>query len=117
MFTIQSLTPWIDLLWIPLSLVIIEKGRKIKTAFFAGACVLMLRLQIELMQSVGFPRGVFGLIDMGLLPRGQITYGLFIFFFLILSHFSPGVDKHVHIAASITIFITAFCVSTLVMIL
>lgn len=117
MTTIQSLIPWIDLLWVPVSLLVVEKGRKIKTAVFAASCVLMLRFQIELLQSVGFGRGIFGLVDMPVLMRGQITYGLFILFFLLMSYWSPGVNKHVHIAASITIFITAFCISTIAMVL
>lgn len=117
MFTIQSLIPWLDLIWVPVALLVVERGRKIKTALFAASCVLMLRFQIELLQSVGFPRGIFGLVDMPLLMRGQITYALFVLFFLLMSYWSPGVDKHVHIAASITIFITAFCVSTIVMVL
>jgi hypothetical protein len=114
---VQTLLPWIDLLWAPLALLVVPKGVKIKTAVFTLFCALALRLQVEFMQQIGFGKGFLGLMESAILTRGQITYGGFIFLFLILAHFSPGVDKHVHIAACITILIVAFCVSTFVMVL
>lgn len=87
------------------------------TAIFAGACALLLRFQVELLQSIGFPKGFFGLIDLAPLLRGQIVYSLFIVLLMVLAWFSKGVDKNVYIAASITMMLSAFCVSTLVMVL
>lgn len=117
METLQNLLPWADLLWAPLALLVVPKGIKIKTAVFTLFCAFALRLQVELLQSIGFHRGFLGLMESPILTRGQITYGVFILLFLILAYFSPGVDKHVHIAACITILIVAFCVSTFVMVL
>lgn len=113
----QTLLPWIDLLWAPVALIVVPKGIKIKTALFTLFCALALRLQVELLQSIGFGKGFLGLMESGILARGQVTYGVFILFLLILAFFSKGVDKHVHIAACITILIVAFCVSTFVMVL
>jgi hypothetical protein len=117
MVTVQSLLPWLDLLWAPLALLLVPKGVKIKTAIFTLLCAFLLRLQVEFLQQIGMGRGFFGLMESLILPRGQITYGVFILIFLILAYFSPGVNKHVHIAASITIMMSAFCVSSLVMVL
>lgn len=117
MVTVQSLLPWVDLLWAPLALLVVPKGVKIKTAIFTLLCAFLLRLQVEFLQQIGLGRGFFGLMESAILSRGQVTYGVFILFFLVLAYFSPGVNKHVHIAASISIMVTAFCVSSLVMVL
>ncbi len=95
----------------------VERGKWLLTSGFVLACVFMLRLQLELMGAIGLPRGFFGLMDASLYNRGLITYAVFIGLFLILAHLSRGGDKNVHMAASITILILAFCVSSLVMVL
>ena len=117
METIQNLLPWIDLLWAPVALLVVPRGVKIKTAVFTLFCSLLLRMQVEFLNVIGFGHGFLGLMESAILTRAQVTYSAFIFIFLILAYFSPGVDKHVHIAASITILIVAFCVSTFVMVL
>ena len=113
----QTLYPWVDLLWIPVAMAAVERGKWLLTAGFVLACVFMLRLQLELMGAIGLSRGFFGLMEASLYNRGLATYGLFIGLFLVLAHFSKGGDKNVHMAASITILIMAFCVSSLVMVL
>jgi len=117
MITVPTLMPWIDLLWIPIAIITMERGKKIKTALFAGGCVLLLRLQVELLQQVGFGAGFFHWLAISILQRGMITYACFILFFLIIAYYSPGTNNHVHMAASIGILILAFCVSTFVMVL
>lgn len=113
----QILYPWLDLLWIPLAVVAVERGKRFLTIGFVLACVLMLRLQMELMHSIGQPYGFFGFMTTSIYDRGLVTYGIFIALFLLLAHFSRGGDKNVHVAASITILIAAFCVSSLIMVL
>lgn len=117
MMTVQTILPWIDLLWAPVAALSMEKGKRFKTVGFVLACVMVLRFQVELLQQIGMNHGFFGVMESAILPRGQVTYGIFILLFLLLAYFSPGSDKHVHLAASITIMIAAFCVSTLVMVL
>jgi hypothetical protein len=117
MITLQTILPWADLFWVPVALAVAEPGKRLLTAGFAGACVLLLRLQVELLQELGLSRGFFGLMQSDILNRGMVTYGVFILFFLIIAHFSKGTYKTIHLAASITIMITAFCVSTLIMVL
>lgn len=116
MITAQTLMNWIDLFWIPVALVTMEKGKKIKTCLFILGCSLLLRLQVEFLQQIGYPQGFTGWIETPVFTRGLITYSCFIAFFLIIAHFSKGGDKHVHIAASITILIAAFCLSTVIMV-
>lgn len=107
----------IDLLWVPVALLCLHKGQRLKASLFVLMCAFVMRLQIELMESIGYGRGFFGFINTPLYVRGLITYSVFILGLFILSHFSPKTDSFVYIAASITIFIAAFCVSSLVMVL
>jgi len=113
----QTILAWIDLLWIPVSLIAAEPGKRLFAAGFAGACALLLRLQVELLREIGYSNGFFGFMESDILLRGQITYSFFILIFLMLAHFSKGVYKSVYLAASITIMITSFCVSSLIMVL
>ena len=107
----------IDLLWVPVALFCLHKGQRLKAVLFVLVCAFAMRLQIELMQSIGYGRGFFRLMDTPLYIRGLVTYSVFILGFFIMSHFSPKTDSFVYIAASITIFIAAFCVSSLIMVL
>ncbi len=108
---------WIDLLWVPVALVVVERGKRLSTCGFVLSCSLLLRLEVELLQQLGFPRGFFGFMRSDIFLRGLVTYGAFIAFFLLLAHYSKGSDKNVHMAASITILIAAFCVSLFIMVL
>jgi len=108
---------WMDLIWVPVALVSVERGKRLLTLGFIGLCVLALRLQIELFRDLGFSRGYLGFMESDIFPRGIITYGIFTAFFLILAFYSKGSDKNVHMAASISILIAAFCVSSFVMVL
>jgi hypothetical protein len=54
---------------------------------------------------------------MPLYTRGVLVYSFFIMIFMILTHFSPRVDGYIYMGASISIFITAFCIVSGVMVL
>lgn len=113
----QTAYQWIDLVWVPIALLTMERGKKIFTCLFVLSCALLLRLQVELLQQMRYPRGIIGFMEADVFTRGLITYGAAIAAFLVLAYYSKGGDKNVHIAASITILIGVFCVSSLVMVL
>ncbi len=108
---------WIDVLWLPLAYVIVRKGQRIKALLFVMTCILTLRLQVELMQEIGFHKGFLPFLDVPVLYRGYVTYGVIILTFLLLSRYSKERDPYIYMAAGITVFITAFCVSTFIMVL
>ena len=112
-----ALLPYIDLLWIPLALLVLHKEQKIGGAAFAALCALLLRLQVEVMESVGHDHGVFGLLHSHVLPRGQIVYAVFIVLFFILSFTSPGTHRYIFIAAAISMLLVAFCAATVFFVL
>lgn len=116
-FDWQMAMDWLDLAWVPLALLIMPKGQKIRTVCFILLCVFALRLQIELMNEIGYPRGFLQLLNYPLLERGMIAYGTFIAIFMCLLHYSREKDPYVFIAASITVFIVAFCISSFILVL
>lgn len=108
---------WIDLAWVPITALAVHKGQRFKAVMFVLCCVLTLRLQLELMDEIGYPKGILPFMDQPLMERGLITYSAFIAVFLILSHYSRESDGYVYIAAAITVFMIAFCVSSFILIL
>lgn len=111
----QTLYHNIDLLWVPVALVTMEKGKRLATVGFVLSCSLLLRLEQEMLERTGHANGFFGIIETGSYGRGLIVYSVFIMLFLALAYFSPGSSRIVHFAASITILIAAFCVSAIIM--
>lgn len=113
----ENILNWLDLAWIAVALVAMYRGQRLKAVIFVLSCVLALRLQIELMQAIGFPNGWLGFLDYPLLYRGYIAYGVFTALFLSLMNLSRERDHFIFMAAAITVFTIAFCVSTFVMVL
>lgn len=111
----QVLYQWIDLLWLPVAMLAVHKGQRLKTAVFLLVCIMTLRAQVELMQSIGHPNGLMGLIKAGAYERGLIVYGIVFALFLVLAYFSPNTKGIVFFAATLTVYIISFCVSMLVM--
>ena len=107
---------WIDLLWIPVGIFTVHKGQRLLTVGFVLACVLSLRTQIELMDSIDRDGGLLGFWNAGLYERGLVIYGFFIALFLILAHFSRNTKGAIFLAAALSIYILAFCVSMLAMV-
>ncbi|MDB5492186.1 MAG: hypothetical protein JWO78_2035 [Micavibrio sp.] len=107
---------WIDCLWLPISLFMVQRGRRLMTLAFIIACILTLRTQIELMEGIGHPNGIMGLMPgLGLYERGLIVYGVLAGLFLILAKLSPKTSAMVFLAVIITIYLFAFCGSMLLM--
>ena len=108
---------WLDLIWIPIALLVIDKSKRIKSLIFVLSCIVTLRLQVQLMHDINRPSGILPFLDVPLLQRGFVAYGVAIALFLILSHYARREDPFVYIAAAITVYIAALCLSSLIMIL
>ncbi len=116
-FLHETTLDWIDFVWIPISFLILRKHQWLNGLFFVLACIFTLRLQVELMEAIGHPEGFLNFMTWPALMRGFIVYGFFIFILLVLARWSREKDHYVFIAASITAFMAAFCVSTFIMVL
>lgn len=108
---------WIDLLWLPVALVAVHEGQRIKTCVFLLVCILTLRAQVELMETIGHPKGLVGLLHSGAYERGLVVYGIIFALFLLLAYFSANTKGIVFFAATLSIYIFAFCASMVVMLL
>lgn len=102
---------WIDLLWLPVGLIAVHKGHRWMTAGFIIVCILTLRLQVDLMRSTGYETGFLPLMESDLYSRGLFTYGLIIMIFLLLAHFSPRTTGVIFFAATLSVYLLAFCLS------
>jgi len=108
---------WIDLIWVPVAALATKGVFRLKAVLFVLLCSFMLRLQVHLMDDIGFHNGFLHWLHLPLLYRGMIVYGFFIAVFLTLVALSKEHNPYVFIAASITIFTIAFCVSSAAMVL
>lgn len=113
----EQFLPYLDFFWLPVALAIVHPEQRIKAAIFTLCCAFMLRLQSQLMEQIGYPDGVFHLWNWPVLYRGMAGYAAAMIFYLLMARLSPRTDMFVMMAASITIFIGAFCVTTMLMVL
>jgi hypothetical protein len=109
--------PHIDLVWFPLALLAAHRHQRVIVILFLAACMLMMRLLIELIESTGYTHGFLGLLHAPLLTRGLAVYSVFYALYLLIAFLSPGSFKVVLMAASITIFFAASVSAVLVMLL
>ncbi len=112
---ITPYTPWLDVLWIPVALIVARKGQKIKASAFIIACMISLRLQADIIKGTGHPQGFTGFFESDIFYRGMVVYAFFILAFLGLSYISPGTRGVIYIAASLSIFFMAFISSFFIM--
>lgn len=108
---------WMDIIWIPIALYIVNKDQRIWAVGFILSCMLMMRLQIEVMQDIGYERGFTNFMTSDAFDRGLVVYSVFYVAYLILAHYSPNTKGPIFIAGSISIFFLAFFASTFIMLL
>lgn len=108
---------WIDVLWLPVALVVVHKEQRGWALGFFLSCMLMLRLQAELLTFIGYPRGILFFMDSPVYQRGLIIYSLFYALYLIMAYYSPHTKGPVFMAASISIFFMALFTTMICMIL
>lgn len=106
---------WIDLIWLPIGLVALRKQHRAWGAAFFIACMIMMRLQVELIQSTGFENGFTGFVQMDVHVRGQIVYTLFYILYIVLAVYSPGTKGTIFMAATLSLFFGAMLTSMVVM--
>ena len=108
---------WIDVLWLVPAFVLIHPKERLLAAGFFIICMVMMRLQVELMGSIGYEQGILGVMSMPVFSRGLIVYSLFYIAYMLLAHYSRDSRKVIFMAASISIFFMALFVSSVVMVL
>lgn len=108
---------WIDFIWLPVILLVVNKQQKAVAAGMFLSCALMMRLQIELIESTGFNTGLLNFLGSNVHNRALAVYNIFYMAYVMLALFSPRVMAAVFLGASITIFFAASITSMIVMVL
>ena len=108
---------WIDLIWIPVGLFMVEKHQRVWLSAFFIANMVMMRLLAELIGSTGFKTGMLPFMTSHAFDRALVVYSIYYALFLVIAHYSPNSDKHVFLAASISVFFIAAVTAVIVMVL
>lgn len=111
----QIIIQWIDFIWLPLAFMVVAKQHRLFAVGFVLCCILCLRLEYELLESMDMTRGFTGWIETPPYTRGLIVYAFAIMAFLLLSHFSQRTHSIIYMGAALSVFISTFVVSMLVM--
>lgn len=106
---------YLDVLWLPVALLIVKRHQRFVVLGFFVFCMVMMRMQIELMASIGYPNGLLGLIGYDAKIRGLAVYSLAYVIYLVLVLFSPYARGTLLMAASISVFFAALLTSMIVM--
>jgi len=114
---IDVVLSWLDLIWLPIAMLLVPREYWIKSLLLVISCILTLRLQVELMTEIGHPTGMMPFLDLPALYRGYVVYGLLISVFLLIAAFSKKENAYIFMSAAISVYMMAFCVSTIVMLL
>ena len=108
---------WIDLMWLPIGLASVHKPQRALSAGFFISCMIMMRLQIELMHSTGYSNGFTTLMTSDVSIRALVVYSLFYAIYIIMAVYSPKTTGTIYMAASISIFFAALFTSMIVMVI
>jgi hypothetical protein len=106
---------WADLAWLPIGMIVAAPRHRLFIAGYVGACVFTLRAQIEMMATTGHPRGIMHLLDGDPLLRGQIAYGIVTAVFFAMVFASRKAHPAVALAASLVVYLMAFCISMVIL--
>lgn len=108
---------WIDILWLPIAFFTVHKRHRWWALGFIAGCMVMMRLQSELMEYGGYDHGILGLMTSHVFSRGLVTYSVYYMLFLIMAHYSPRTEGVVFMAACLSIFFMAMFTTVVVMLL
>ena len=109
---------WLDSIWLVCAIIAVEGWpRKIKALAFVAICMIMLRLQIALVQQMGYPDGLLPLMNLSPFHRGVIAYSLVIMTNFILVHYFPATRGVFYISLSLGLFFTGFTLSSVLLLL
>lgn len=108
---------WIDTIWLPIAFFTVHKKHRWLTVGFLISCMIMMRLQAEIMDAIGHPTGLLPIIDSPIQSRNLLIYSFFYILFLIMAVYSPNTERVVFLGACLSIFFAVFTVSGLALIL
>ncbi|MGQ0526629.1 MAG: hypothetical protein ACT4OY_01135 [Alphaproteobacteria bacterium] len=108
---------WIDVAWMAAGVAIVHRHQRLYTAGFFIGSMVMMRLLTELMESIGYSRGLIGLMDTPARTRGLVLYSLSYFFTIIFLYARPQTPQVIVMAGTLSIFFMTSLIFTFVMVL
>lgn len=108
---------YIDLIWLPLAYFAAHKNHRRTALLCIMGCALLMRMQVEMVVTMGYPRGVLNILDIQAFNRGLIIYTIFYITYLVFLHMSSESDKSVVLASSIGMFFMVFFASSVLLML
>lgn len=108
---------YIDAIWLPIVFFIAHKDHRRTAVLFVLGCMFLMRMQVELMISIGYPRGILNFSETDVFSRGILIYSLSYIIYIIFLHFSAKSDKSIMLASSLGAFFMVFFLSSVVMLL
>lgn len=108
---------WVDGVWILVALLLAKKNQRLVSIAFIVSCMLMMRMQVEMLASAGFAHGIFKLLPYTIFERGLACYSLLYTVYCAFLKFSPGSRGSILLATVISLFFIGFFVSSFVMLL
>ncbi len=113
----QLLVSWIDLVWLLLVFVTLKRKNWLCGIGYVLSCVFMLRMQVDLMQSIGYPRGVLPILSEDVFTRGLVVYGAVSVVYFLWAYYLRDSRPVIFMAHSIALFFIALVASMVVMVL
>lgn len=109
---------YIDVIWLVVAFFVVRKQQRWQTIALLVGCMVLMRMQVELMYFIGYPHGLIGLIPgINAFERGLGVYSLFYISYFIFLHYSKETTGSLQMAASIGMFFMVFVTSTMLMVL
>lgn len=108
---------WVDSLWLLIALIIAGRKQKILSFAFILSCMAMMRLQVEMLGSMGFPHGVLSILPYHIFWRGLVVYSIIYALYFLFIKVSPGSKGSLLLASALTLFFGGFFISSFIMIL
>lgn len=107
---------WSDALWILVALFLCRKDQKLLAAGYVVGNMIMMRLMAEMMDVIGYERGLLGFWQLPVLLRGLIVYhGSNLVFFALAAYSREG--GVLFMAAALSMFFLTAVVFSIVMVL
>jgi len=108
---------WIDVIWLPVAFFAVHKPHRWYALGFILSCMLMMRLQIELMSGIGYDTGILSFMDSHIQNRVLVTYSIIYILYFVMAFYSPNTKGSIFMAASISIFFFVLFLSSFLMVL
>lgn len=114
----MELTPaFLLLIWVFIAGLVVHRPQRLKAMGFCAACSLTLLLQVQLLGSFNIGAGVTKWVAMGADLRGLIAWSVCILAYLGLSMASPASRGILYFAASLSIYIIACVITSVIMVI